>query len=547
MKINIPKIFKFKVLNLFNISLLLIAFMQYSLISPITEAKISILKLVVDIYLDYKIKFIPGFIIFYMSVYILILFVVVYLIRKKESFNLSVFLFSLVALWSLINFAHSYIYTMNGMRPEITNDAFFFAAVKSLYTSVKQFNGFPSWHAATAVLCAIALIKNNFRKPVYIYIWTALICISPLFIKMNYIVEVLAAIPLPFFCYSISERAMKYSSSKEIVHEITKAFSLESLIQSVAIGIRDENTLVSLIEGLTRIEKTLTEKDKEEIKQICSELHPPAESLKEIINNLIISIGAQAHIDKAREMFGKGDKTYFPTDEDLKHATDELIGNACRPFDSAKFRYILLEIRKRNTNIINTSSLEEAARERSQNIIHKFGSFLEAHRKDIPVIDSIINAGLNGYHHVSYDEIKLISKELRKPPYEITLDEVWNAYHRIDNLKVKPIGDQKNPANIISLTQYAMGKIDTLEPYAEKVDIKFDEWIKENEQKGIKFTAMEMDWLKMMKNHIASFLEISMLSFNNPPFINKGGASKAYNIFGQDLNRILYELNEKLK
>ena len=50
----------------------------------------------------------------------------------------------------------------------------------------------------------------------------------------------------------------------------------------------------------------------------------------------------------------------------------------------------------------------------------------------------------------------------------------------------------------------------------------------------------------MMKDHVASFLEIDMLSFNEPPFVSKGGAAKAYNLFGPDLNRIMYEFNEKL-
>jgi len=37
-----------------------------------------------------------------------------------------------------------------------------------------------------------------------------------------------------------------------------------------------------------------------------------------------------------------------------------------------------------------------------------------------------------------------------------------------------------------------------------------------------------------------------MTSFNQPPFVNKGGAAKAYKLFGHDLNKILFELNETL-
>lgn len=545
MNIRIPKFLQSRVFNFFNVVLAGIAFIQYCLTIPIAEGNNSLLILKVDLYLDYKIKFIPGFLIFYLSVYILIIYSVYFVTKKHDTYELSVFLLSLVLLWSFLNLAHTFIFTKNVMRPQISSTGFFYDAINFLYSKVKPFNNLPSWHVSTAVLCAIALIKANVSKKILIYIWVGLICISPLFIKMNYIVEAAFAIPFPFFCYSIAERAMRYATSKEVFQEIKKTFTLESLIQSVAIGIRDDSTLLSLTEGLERIEKNLTEKDKEEIKQICTEFDLPVVTLKEIINNIIVSINAQEHLKKAREMFGKDQRGYSPTDHDLRQATEELINSACRPFDSPKFRYILLEIRKRNAHMINITSIEEAAKEKSQSIITKFTGFIESHKKDIPALKTILNSS-NGNVNLSGEDVKLISKELRKPPYEMTIDEVWNAFLRMDSVNVKPIGDSKNPLNIVLLAQYAMGKIDTLEPFSERVDLRFNEWIKENEHHGRKFTNEEMDWLLMMKNYVLTSKEINMMSFNHPPFINKGGASKAYNLFGQDLNRILYELNEKL-
>jgi len=535
---------KFRVMNLFNIVLLILALIQYYLLTPLSNM-LSDKFISVALNFDYTIKLIPGFLIPYFSLYILIFFMVFSISRKKEISDLSVFLISMLLLWSIINFAHGFLPVMNVLRPEIKNEGFFFDAVKWLYQSVKPFNTLPSWHVATAILCAIGFFKMKFKRSAYVIGWVVLICLSPLFLKMAYIFDVLIAIPLPFLCYALAEKISTTRIRTETVKEIVKSFTLESLVQSVAIGIRDESTISSLIDNLARIEKNLIEKDKEEIKKLGSALHPPFETLKEILNNLIISIDAEKHIEKAKEMFGNNDRAYTPNDSELKQATDELINNACGPFDNPKFRYNILEIKKRNTQLINTSSIEEAAMERSQDIIYKFTGFIDSHKKDIPALRTICNS-TNGHHQLSFDDIKSISRELRKPPYEISPDEIWNAYYRIDNTKVKPLGNQKNPANLISLTQFAIGKIDTLEPFSDKVDTKFNEWLDANHKNGKTFTEEEMEWLKMMKNFIASFLEISMISFNEPPFVNKGGAAKAYNIFGPDLNRILYELNEKL-
>ncbi|HMS35072.1 MAG TPA: type I restriction-modification enzyme R subunit C-terminal domain-containing protein [Ignavibacteria bacterium] len=534
---------KFKAMNFFNVLLLLIAIIQYYLLAPLNSPGETYITTSLDF--DVKLKLIPGFLIPYYSVYILFILMIILIIRNKESWEMTIFLTAVILLWSLVNFAHGFFPTQNTIRPQITETGFFFEAVKSLYTGVKPFRTLPSWHAATAVLCAIVFFKMKFRRGVLIIIWCFLIVISPMFLKMAYAVDVIVAIPLAYLSYAAAKKISTVKVKTETLQEIVKAFTLESLIQSVAIGIRDESTLVSLIEGLTRIEKNLTDNDKAEIKKIGAELNPPVKTLKEVINNLILSISVERHVEKAKEMFSAGEKSYIPSDRDLKSATEELVSIACRPFDNPKFRFVILEIKKNNTQIINTNSLEEAAKERSSDIIFKFNSFLESHKTDIPVINTIANSA-NSHIDLTYDELKMISKELRKPPYEITIEEIWSAYQRIDGTKVKPLGDLKSNANIIILVQYALGKIDTLEPYVERIDKKFNEWLDETRAGGREYTTEELEWLKMMKNHFSTFLEINMTSFNQPPFVNKGGASKAYNIFGHDLNKILYELNERL-
>lgn len=534
---------KTSVLNLFNIVLLVIALIQYYLMTPINTPPVNFLNTLFEY--DFRFKLIPGFLIPYFSVYIMLIMVFIMLMRRDESFKMTIFLVSLVFLWSIVNLFHGLLQTQNFVRPEIKETGLFFQLVTDLYTSVKPYRTLPNWHTATAVLCTITYLHLTKKKKILMIVWCVLICASPLFLKMAYLIDVFIGAMLGFLAYKLIDKISTVRLKTESIQEIVKTFSLESLVQSIAIGIRDESTLSSTIEGLTRIEKNLTEKDIAEIREIGAKSDPPFESLKEVINNMILSINVNQHIQKAKELFGKEDKAYHPSDRELKQAAEELIGNACKPFDDPKFRFAVLEIKKKNAQLINLNSMEEAARERSHDIIYRFTSFIESHKKDIPAIAAITNS-TNGHHNLTFDEIKIISRELRKPPYETNPDEVWQAYYRLDSSKVKPLGDQKNPANIISLTQYATGKIDTLEPFSDRVDRKFQEWLEASRQSGREFTPDEIEWLKMMKNHFSSFLEINMTSFNQPPFINRGGASKAYNIFGHDLNRILYELNEKL-
>ncbi|MCD4780960.1 MAG: hypothetical protein K8S27_10495 [Candidatus Omnitrophica bacterium] len=50
----------------------------------------------------------------------------------------------------------------------------------------------------------------------------------------------------------------------------------------------------------------------------------------------------------------------------------------------------------------------------------------------------------------------------------------------------------------------------------------------------------------MIKNHIALSVSIEMDDFENVPFYKKGVMVKAYQLFGQELDSILKQLNEAL-
>jgi type I restriction enzyme R subunit len=55
-----------------------------------------------------------------------------------------------------------------------------------------------------------------------------------------------------------------------------------------------------------------------------------------------------------------------------------------------------------------------------------------------------------------------------------------------------------------------------------------------------------MEWLEMIKNHIATSLRIEMDDLEMAPFYERGGPIRAYKLFGQNLSGIMDELNEAL-
>jgi type I restriction enzyme R subunit len=78
------------------------------------------------------------------------------------------------------------------------------------------------------------------------------------------------------------------------------------------------------------------------------------------------------------------------------------------------------------------------------------------------------------------------------------------------------------------------------------VNYRFNDWFIKQEVLGKHFTPEQKEWLNMIKEHIATSLSVGIDDFENVPFNQKGGAVKAYQLFGQELNKILEELNTVL-
>ena len=55
-----------------------------------------------------------------------------------------------------------------------------------------------------------------------------------------------------------------------------------------------------------------------------------------------------------------------------------------------------------------------------------------------------------------------------------------------------------------------------------------------------------MDWLRLIKDHVISSYHIEIDDLDYTPFDRKGGRGKMYQLFGNEMNEIINELNEVL-
>ena len=72
------------------------------------------------------------------------------------------------------------------------------------------------------------------------------------------------------------------------------------------------------------------------------------------------------------------------------------------------------------------------------------------------------------------------------------------------------------------------------------------QWMAQQRSAGVAFTAAQQEWLELIRDHVAASMGIEMDDFEYAPFAQRGGAGKAYQVFGERLEPLLNELNEVL-
>jgi type I restriction enzyme R subunit len=319
---------------------------------------------------------------------------------------------------------------------------------------------------------------------------------------------------------------------------------LAKLLESVALGIRDEATVSSLAGRLARLGRVLTVPQRQEI-ETAAEGKP----LQGLVHDLLRSLDPDEHEKQARLLF----KTETPAPEQVTQAAKQLSDEACAPFDRPQLRKTILDVKKRNEQTIDTVSRDELldagfgelSKDRARKTVESFKKFIEDNRDELTALQ-IIYSQPYGKRHLTYNAIEQLAHEIERPPNNLRLEKVWDAYEQLEKSKVRRAGPQKILTNIVSLLRFALGEVDTLEPWADTVDARFREWLKEQRRLGREFTPEQIEWLRMIKDHIATTMTMEMEDFELAPFFEKGGAAKVYQIFGSELNRILDELNEAL-
>jgi membrane-associated phospholipid phosphatase len=158
--------------------------------------------------LESHVPFLPVFVVFYFSTYLLAI-MPYFLVRDLERFKKIVYGALIIIFVSSAVFL---IYPVAHPRPETLGQGFLSGWVTFLYSVDKPYNCFPSLHLSMATLAALFCSEGNWRRGIFFTFWTTMVALSTLFVKQHYLVDIVGGVLLAFVVYyfiSGSRRELK--------------------------------------------------------------------------------------------------------------------------------------------------------------------------------------------------------------------------------------------------------------------------------------------------------------------------------------------------
>ena len=321
---------------------------------------------------------------------------------------------------------------------------------------------------------------------------------------------------------------------------------LKELLGAVASGAREEELFTTLASRLARLDRQLSDKEKTEVERRTGGL-----SLAAIAHALLGAFNPDIEDDirvAVQSAFPGESPDAVETEVGARIAA--IRNQAARPF-TGDFNEYIDNVRRAHEQTIDSLNIDEviyaggdeARYARSQSIVEEFNSWVASHRDQIVALRIFYDQPYRR-RELTYDMIKELSETLVADKPSLAPLQVWQAYEDLEKVQGKP---GKELVALVALLRRVAGIDGELRSWESTVAKNFQDWIfSRHAGSGEKFNEEQMEWLRMIRDHIASSVHVSMEDLDRTPFDANGGRGKMWQLFGDGMNDIMDEMNEKL-
>jgi type I restriction enzyme R subunit len=317
--------------------------------------------------------------------------------------------------------------------------------------------------------------------------------------------------------------------------ERAKSVSLKKLLDKAAALTLTEDEAATLASRLAKLELQLTPAEREELDGIAGE------PLKDVVRRLVAAVDPD---EQARAVDAS------PGDEP-EAVRQRLVDDAIRPVAAnPTLRQRILDLRATHDQVIDEVSVDVLLdahgvvdKGRAQSVVESWRKYLDEHRDEITALHVLNEQPQRS--RISFAELRELAERIKRPPYNWTPDLIWSAYEAIEVDHVRH-ADRHTVTDLVSLVRFTLGEDDELVPYAEKVRERYQAWLAQQEQAGVRFTGRQRWWLDKIAEVVATSAGVTADDLDGAPFAERGGVDGAIRDLGAEAAQYLEQLNQEL-
>jgi type I restriction enzyme R subunit len=323
-----------------------------------------------------------------------------------------------------------------------------------------------------------------------------------------------------------------------------KGEPLARLLEHVAVGGSDPDVLASLASRLARLDRRCTTDQSAKLLAASGGVE-----LRAISRAILDALDPDKQHEAARQVYGLA-ANQEPTEQQLRTVAETLARAAVAPLaQKPAFRHAIEEVRRSFEQWIDEVSKDELldagmsaeAKEKAKLLVGAFERFLVEKKDEIAALQVFYSQPRRA--RLRFEDVKALADAIQAPPLHGTPDRLWRAYELLAKDRVRGASGHRLLIDLVSLVGFALHQQPQLIPYGEQVRERFERWIA---QQGGRFTPEQRRWLEMIRDQVATSVEITIADFNDPPFVQQGGLGKVRQVFGENLPDVLREVNEVL-
>ena len=318
------------------------------------------------------------------------------------------------------------------------------------------------------------------------------------------------------------------------------SISFKDLAMGLMMGDRSEETVSSLASRLSRLSHKLRSEDQERIARAAGK------PLTTMVRGLFDALDPDK-IEAEAKSAGHAE----PGDTALRAAREERVKRATNVI-SGPLIDLIDTIHRDNEQTIDHDNLDTLLRanwagdavENAQKITQDFEEYLKENRDEIEALTIYFTQPARR-SEVTYAMVKDVLAKLKEDRPHLAPLTVWRAYAHLDDYQgANPAGEL---TALVALIRRVCGLDEKLTGHSDRVRRNFQNWIlKHHAGAGEKFSEEQMEWLRMIRDHLATSFTIERDDLELAPFDAHGGLGRMYALFGDRMDDVMSEVNEAL-